>query len=52
MHGATQAFGRARTIGEAKSVSFKKPDRVIFKISFQKVLKLKKIFPEPSIWVL
>jgi len=44
MHGATQAFGRARTIGAAKSVSLKKTYRVRFKINFQKVLKLKKIY--------
>ena len=43
MHDVAQAFGRARAIGAAKSVSFKKKtDRVRFKISFQKVLKLKK----------
>ena len=39
MHGAAQALNRARAIGAAKSVSFKKTDRVRFKISFQKVLK-------------
>jgi len=43
MHGAAQAFDRARVIGAAKSVVFKKTDRVIFKISFQKILKFKKI---------
>ena len=43
MHGVAQAFGHARAIGAAKSVSLKKNDRVRFKISFQKVLKLKKI---------
>ena len=42
MHGAAQVFGRARAIGVAKSVSFKKPKSVRFKISFEKVLKLKK----------
>ena len=42
MHGAAQAFGHARAIGAAKSVSLKKIDRVRFKINFQKVLKLKK----------
>ena len=42
MHGAAQAFSRAMAIGVAKSVSFKKTKSVIFKISFQKVLKLKK----------
>ena len=42
MHGAAQAYGRTRAIGAAKSVSLKKPDRVRFQISFQKVLKLKK----------
>ena len=46
MHGVAQAFGRARAIGAAKSVSFKKTDHVRFKISFQKVLKLKKIDKE------
>ena len=43
MHGATQVFGRARTIGAAKNVSLKKTGSNGFKISFQKVLKLKKI---------
>ena len=42
MHGATQVFGHARTICAVKSVSLKKTDSVRFKISFQKVLKLKK----------
>ena len=42
MHGAAQAFGRVRAIGAAKNVSFKKTDRVRFKINYQKVLKLKK----------
>ena len=42
MHGQAQAFGRARAIGAAKSVSLKKTDSVRFKISFEKVLKLKK----------
>jgi len=42
MHGVAQAFGHARAIGAAKSVSLKKNDRVRFKISFQKMLKLKK----------
>ena len=42
MHGAAQAFGRARAIGAAKSVSLKKTYSVRFKISYQKVLKLKK----------
>jgi len=42
MHGAAQEFRRAREIGAAKSVSLKKTDSVRFKISFQKVLKLKK----------
>ena len=44
MHGAVQAFGRARVIGAAKSVSLKKTDSVRFKIIFKKWLKLKK-FP-------
>jgi hypothetical protein len=43
MHGAAQAFGRARPLGAAKSVSLKKTDRVKFKISFKKMLILKKI---------
>ena len=44
MHGAAQAFGHARAIGAAKSVSFKikKTDGVRFKIKFKKWLKLKK----------
>ena len=42
MHGAAQAFGHVREIAAAKSVSFKKNGGVRFKISFQKVLKLKK----------
>ena len=42
MHGAAQGFDRARAIGAAKSVSLKKTDHVRFKISFQKMLKLKK----------
>ena len=47
MHGAAQAFGRARAIGAAKSVSFlKKIESVRFKISFEKVLKLKKNLPQ------
>jgi len=29
MHGATQAFGRARVIGVAKSVSFKKKSNML-----------------------
>ena len=41
-HGAAQAFGRARAIGVTKSVSLKKTCSVRFKISYQKVLKLKK----------
>ena len=36
MHGATQAFGRARAIDAAKSVSLKKTDSVRFKIIFKK----------------
>ena len=39
---AMQAFGRARAIGAAKSVSLKKTKSVRFKIKFEKVLKLKK----------
>jgi len=43
MHGATQAFHRAMAIGAAKSVSLeKKLNSVRFKISLQKVLKIKK----------
>jgi len=45
MHDAAQAFGHAMAIGAATSVSLKKTDIVRFKISFQKVLKLKKIVP-------
>jgi len=41
MHGAAQTFRRASEIGTAKSVSFKK-NSVKFKISLQKVLKIKK----------
>ena len=44
MHSAAQAFGRARKIDTAKSVSLKKIGDVKFKISFQKILKLKKEF--------
>ena len=37
MHGATQAFGRARAIGAAKSVSFlKKPTVLDLKLVFKK----------------
>jgi len=36
MHGAAQAFGRARAIGAAKSVSLKKIDNVRFKIILKK----------------
>ena len=43
MYGAAHAFGRARAIGATKNVSFKKIESVRFKISFEKVLKLKKI---------
>ena len=42
MHGAAQAFGRARAISASKSVSLKKTKSVRFKISFEKMLKLKK----------
>jgi len=43
----TSAAPRARAIGVAKSVSFKnKTESVRFKISFEKVLKLKKITQE------
>ena len=42
MHGAAQAFGRVRVIGAAKSVSLKKTYSVRFKISYKKMLKLKK----------
>ena len=46
MHGVAQAFGRARAIGAAKNVSFlKKTENIRFKISFKKVLKLKKKSP-------
>jgi len=48
MHDAAQAFGNARAIDAAKSVSLKKTENVRFKISFQKVLKLKKKFPPPT----
>ena len=50
MHGAAQSFGRARAIDADKSVSLflKQPGRVRFKISFQKVLKLKKNLLRPS----
>ena len=34
MHGAAQAFGRARAVSVAKSVSFKKTDSVRFKFRF------------------
>ena len=47
MHGAAQAFRRAMALGAAKSVSFEKKDSVRFKISFKKVLKLKKSPEEP-----
>jgi len=45
MHGAAQAFRCAMAIGAAKNASFenKKQTTVKFKISLQKVLKLKKI---------
>jgi len=42
MHGTAQAFRRAMTIDAAKSVSFEKKNSIRFKISLQKVLKLKK----------
>ena len=42
MHGAAQVFRRAREIGAGKNVSFGKKNSVRFKISLQKVLKLKK----------
>jgi len=44
MHGAVQAFGRAKAIDAAKSVSFKikKTDSVRFKIKLKKGLKFKK----------
>jgi len=42
MHGAAQTFRRARKIGAGKSVSFGKKNSVRFKISLQKVLKIKK----------
>ena len=41
IHDAAQTFRRAMTIGAAKNVSLKK-NKVRFKISLQKVLKLKK----------
>ena len=43
MHGAAQAFGRAMIIGATKSVSLTKTDSVRFRISLQKMLKLKKM---------
>ena len=51
IHGAAQTFGRARAIGAAKIVSLKKIGGGRFKISFQKVLKLKKIAVESSSFV-
>jgi len=42
MHGTAQTFLRAMTIGATKSVSFEKKNSVRFKISLQKVLKIKK----------
>ena len=44
MHDTAQAFGRTMEVGATKSVSFeKKLNSVRFKISLQKVLKIKKI---------
>ena len=42
MHGAAHAFGCARAIDAAKSVSLKKTDSVRFKIILKKRVKIKK----------
>ena len=50
MHGAAQAFGHARAIGVAKSVSFKKKSNMLgLKLVFKIVLKLKKNSPLPAV---